>query len=150
MTNCTSHSDKGLSDRGHSEERLPDNTASDGRYQSLVWFDADSRGGVRYAIARMSFSRRVELARRIREIGRKMEFLEATSDIREKLEATVLAVEIDRTYLDWGLIGIEGLFIDETEATPAMLIEKGPVDLALEILGRIKAECSLTEPERKN
>jgi len=106
--------------------------------------------GVRYGIARVSFGRRIDLARRIREIGRKMEYLEAASDVREKLEATVLAAEIDRAYLDWGLIGIEGLEIDGSAATPATLIEIGPADLAAEILIRIKAECGLTEDERKN
>jgi hypothetical protein len=105
---------------------------------------------VRYTIARVSFGRRIELARRIREIGRKMEYLEAASDVREKLEATVLAAEIDRAYLEWGLMSVEGLDIDGAAATPATLIETGPVDLAAEILARIKAECGLTEDERKN
>ena len=119
-------------------------------YESTAWFDAESRQGVRYAVARISFGRRIELARRIREIGRKLEFLEAASDAREKLEATVLAGEIDRAYLEWGLIGVEGLEIDGVAATPLTLIETGPADLANEILTRIKAECGLSEDERKN
>jgi ribosomal protein S12 methylthiotransferase accessory factor YcaO len=98
----------------------------------------------------MSFGRRIDLARRIREIGCKIEFLDAGSDVREKLEAAVLAVEIDRTYLEWGLAGIEGLKIDGEMATAATLIEKGPADLASEILARIKTESGLTEDERKN
>ena len=56
-------------------------------------------------MARISVGRRIELARRIREIGRKVEFLEAGQDPREKLEAAVLAAEIDRVYLEWGLDG---------------------------------------------
>ena len=130
MTNCTSHSDR--------------------HYESSAWFDAEAVPGVRYGIARVSFGRRIDLARRIREIGRKVEYLEAASDVREKLEATVLAAEIDRAYLDWGLIGVEGLEIDGEVATPATLIEIGPADLAAEILIRIKAECGLTEDQRKN
>jgi hypothetical protein len=130
MTSCISHSDR--------------------RYQSSVWCNAETCQGVRYGIARVSFGRRIELARRIREIGRKMEYLEASSDVREKLEATVLAAEIDRAYLEWGLMSVEGLEIDGVAATPATLIETGPVDLAAEILTRIKAECGLTEDERKN
>ena len=94
---------------------------------------------MRYGIVRVSFGRRIELARRIREIGRKVEYLEAASDVREKLEATVLAAEIDRAYLEWGLDGVEGLEIDGAAATPAMLIERGPVELAMEILARIKS-----------
>src|SRR5262252_8272482 len=105
MTSCMLHSD-------------------DGRpYESSLWYEAESRAGVRYQIARVSFGRRIELARRIREIGRKMEYLDAGSDVREKLEATVLAAEIERAYLEWGLIALEGLTIDGVEATPQLLIE---------------------------
>jgi len=130
MTNCTLPSVKG--------------------WESRIWFDAEAVDGVRYEIVRVSFGRRIELARRIREIGRKMEYLEAGSDARETLEATVLAAEIDRAYLEWGLVAVEGLEIDGTAATPGMLVERGPMDLAMEILGRIKSECGMTEDERKN
>jgi hypothetical protein len=106
--------------------------------------------GVRYEIRRVSFGGRIELARKIREIGRKAEYLEAGSDARDKLEATVLGAEIDRAYLEWGLVGVEGLEIDGAAATPASLIDTGPIELAAEILARIKAECGLTEDERKN
>jgi electron transfer flavoprotein alpha/beta subunit len=130
MTNCTSHSGKG--------------------WESRVWFEAEAREGVRYEIVRVSFGRRIELARRIREIGRRMEYLEAGSDARETLEATVLAAGIDRAYLDWGLVSVEGLEIDGAAATPETLVDRGPVELAMEILRRIKAECGMTEDERKN
>ena len=134
MTNCTSHSGKG--------------------WESRVWFDAESIEGVRYEIVRVSFGRRIELARRIREIGRRMEYLEAGATLdngaRETLEATVLAAEIDRAYLEWGLIAVEGLEIDGAAATPETLVDRGPVELAMEILGRIKSECGMTEDERKN
>ncbi len=130
MTNSTSRSDK--------------------TWESRVWFDADAVEGVRYEIVRVSFGRRIELARRIREIGRKMEYLEAGGDAREKLEATVLAAEIDRAYLEWGLTAVEGLEIDGATATPETLVDRGPVELAIEILERIKSECGMTEDERKN
>jgi len=106
--------------------------------------------GVRYEILRVSFGRRIELARRIREIGRKMEYLEAGNDPRETLEATVLAAEIDRAYLEWGLVSVEGLEIDGAAATAETLVDRGPVDLAMEILGRIKSECGMSGDERKN
>jgi hypothetical protein len=130
MTNSTSHSVKA--------------------WESRIWFDAEAMEGVRYEIVRVSFGRRIELARRIREIGRKMEFLEAGANEKETLEATVLAAEIDRAYLEWGLVSIEGLEIDGAGATPEMLIERGPVELAVEILGRIKSECGMSGDERKN
>lgn len=130
MTNCTSHS-------GSS-------------YASSVWFAAETCPGVRIRIARMSVGRRIELARRVREIGRRVEFLEAGQDAREKLEAAVLAGEIERAYLAWGLEAIEGLEIDGEPATPESVIERGPADLAAEIIARIQAECGLSEGERKN
>ena len=65
-------------------------------YDSVAWHDADAVAGVRYAVARMSFGRRLELVRSIREIGRKAEFLAAGSDAREKLEGAVLAGDVDR------------------------------------------------------
>ena len=119
-------------------------------HESSVWFDAETAAGVRFRVARISVARRIELARRIREIGRTVEFLEAGQDPREKLEAAVLAAEIDRIYLEWGLEEMQGLSIDGEAATPAALIEKGPLELAKEILARIKRECGLSEDQRKN
>ena len=83
-----------------------------------------------------------------------MEYLEAGAKLengaRETLEATVLAAEIDRAYLEWGLVEVEGLAIDGAAATPETLVDHGPVELAMEILRRIKSECGMTEDERKN
>jgi hypothetical protein len=101
-------------------------------------------------VARISVVKRIELARRIREVGRKIEFLEAGQDPWEKLEAAVLAAEIDKAYLEWGLEEIQGLAIDGEPATPSALIENGPMDLAKEMLAQIKRECGLSEDQRKN
>ena len=119
-------------------------------YDSAAWHDAAAVAGVRYAVARMSFGRRLELVRSIREIGRKAEFLAAGSDAREKLEGAVVAGDVDQAYLQWGLVAVEGLTIDGETATPELLIEKGPVALTLEVLSKVKAECGLSEDERKN
>jgi len=124
-----------------------------GEYESVCWFEASfdkPGGGVRYAVRRISLGRRIELARRIREVARGVEFFEASGDPREKLEAAVLAGEIDRVYLEWGLAAVEGLTIDGEAASPHGLIERGPLELAMEIVARIKAECGLSEGERKN
>ena len=119
-------------------------------HESSRWWDVEAYPGVRYRTTRISLGKRIDLARRIREIGRKLEFLEAGNDVREKFEAAVLQSEIDRVYLEWGLEAVEGLEIDGEPATPETLIDRGPLDLALEILGRIRAECGLSEEERKN
>lgn len=118
-------------------------------YDSSMWFGSETCVGVRYRIARISVGRRIELTRRIREIGRGIEFLEAGA-AQEKLEALVLSGEIDRAYLEWGLEEVEGLAIDGEAASPAALIAKGPAELADEVLARIKSECGLNEAERKN
>lgn len=119
-------------------------------HESLAWFDAATHAGVRYRIVRMSLGRRIGLARKIREAGRKLEFLEAGGDLREKLDAAVLQGEVDRAYIEWGLEAIEGLEIDGEAATAQSLIERGPADLTAEILSRIRSECGLNESERKN
>jgi hypothetical protein len=40
--------------------------------------------------------------------------------------------------------------IDGEPATAARLLEKGPENLTREIVGAIKEQCGLSEPERKN
>lgn len=106
--------------------------------------------GVCFTIVRMSFGRRVELVRQIRELAGKVEFLEAGKDAGEKIEAALLASEIDRLYLLWGLVKIEGLELDGQAATPETLVRAGPECLCREILAAVKGELGLSEDERKN
>lgn len=119
-------------------------------YQSAVSIDSKAVPGVRFAIHRISFGRRMELSRRVREMSRRAEFLEASSELHEKIEANILAQEIDAMYLTWGLVSLDGFSIDGEPATPVHLLEKGPEDLAREIVGAIKEQCGLNEAERKN
>src|ERR1700733_283647 len=119
-------------------------------YDSAISVDSKVSPGVRFAIQRISFGRRMELSRRIREISRKAEFLEASTELHEKIEANILAQEIDAMYLQWGLVRVDGLIIDGEAATAVQLLEKGPEDLAREVVGAIKEQCGLTEAERKN
>jgi hypothetical protein len=106
--------------------------------------------GVRYTIRRMSFGRRLELLRRIRGLGQRLEYLNAGATAAEKLEAAAVAAEVDREYLRWGLEAIEGLRIDGEPADAEGLAERGPEDLCREIVARIRAESGLNEEERKN
>lgn len=119
-------------------------------YHSVVSIDSKTTPGARFAIQRVSFGRRMELSRRVREISRKAEFLDAGSELHEKIEANILAQEIDAMYLQWGLVKIDGLNIDGEPATTEQLLEKGPEDLAREIVAAIKEQCGLSEAERKN
>jgi hypothetical protein len=119
-------------------------------YESVVSIDSKAAPGVRFAIHRISFGRRMELSRRVRELSRKAEFLEAGTEPHERIEASILAQEIDAMYLLWGLSSVAGLIIDGEPATATRLLEKGPEDLVREVVGAIKEQCGLSEPERKN
>jgi hypothetical protein len=120
------------------------------KYDSEIWIGSKAIPGVRFAIYRISFGRRMELSRRVREISRKAEFLAAGTELHEKSEANILAQEIDAMYLQWGLVSVDGFNIDGETATALHLLEKGPEDLAREIVCAIKEQCGLTEAERKN
>jgi len=93
------------------------------------------------------------LIRGIRELSLKCEFLNAGASSVEKLEAALLALlaaEIDRLYVSWGLQELIGLEVDGVAATPELLASRGPEDLFREAVSVIKAECGLSEEERKN
>ncbi len=119
-------------------------------YESVAVVESRVRAGVRFRVARMSFGRRMELMRRVRELARRVEFLEAGESPGERMDAGLLRAEIDRTYLLWGLRGIEGLRVDEQDATPELVLENGPEDLYREALAAVRAETGLTDEERKN
>jgi len=121
-----------------------------GGYVSYAEYASETLAGVRYRVARMSFARRLDLVRRVREVAQRIEFLDAGNDARDRIESSLLSAEIDRMYLEWGLQAIEGLTIDGEAATPALMIDRGPEGLAREIVGRIRTECHLSEDERKN
>ena len=94
-----------------------------------MWFDAEAtrRGPVRDCAGVVSDAGSSWREGSGRSAGRRsISRLRATP--RDKLEATVLAAEIDRAYLDWGLVALEGLEIDGAAATPAALMDRGPVE----------------------
>lgn len=109
-----------------------------------------ARPGVEFVIGRMTFGRRIELMRQVRDLAAKIEYFEAGHGAKNDMEASLLGAEIDRLYVGWGLEDIRGLEIDGSAATPQLLIERGPEELFLEALTAIKAECGLAENERKN
>jgi hypothetical protein len=120
------------------------------RYESVVEVESKIAAGVIYAVARMSFGRRVDLMRLIRELAGRIEFLEAGSEPKDKMDGRVLRAEVDRLYLTWGLQGISGLEIDGKPATGESLLERGPEDLCREALAAVRAQTGLDEAERKN
>jgi len=119
-------------------------------YESCVRIDSKVIPGVAFVVAKMSVLRRMDLIRRIRELSLKCEFLSAGDQAEEKLQAALLSAEIDRLYVTWGLQELTGLEVDGVMATPDVLVNTGPEDLFREIVAAIKAECGISEPERKN
>jgi hypothetical protein len=92
----------------------------------------------------------MDLIRRIRELSPKCEFLNAGERTEEQLQAALFSSEIDRLCVTWGLQELTGLEVDGVTATPELLVNTGPEDLFREIVSQIKAECGLSESERKN
>lgn len=121
----------------------------------MIWdsrkiVSSEVQPGVEFAITRMTFGRRIELMRQVRELAKRIEYFEAGRDAKNEMEASLLGAEIDRLYVRWGIEGILGLEIDGAPATAESLIECGPEELFYEALAAVKAECGLTESERKN
>ena len=119
-------------------------------YESVAVVASEIRAGVQYRVARMSFGRRVELMRRVRELSKRVEFLEAGGSGSERMDAGLLRAEIDRVYLLWGLMGVSGVTVDGAEASPEVLVERGPEEIFREALAAVRREAGLTDEERKN
>lgn len=119
-------------------------------YLSHKVIEAESYPGVRLTIRKVSFGRRIELLQRVQELAARIECLEAGEDPRDKLQASLLACQLDRIYILWGLERVEGLLIDGEAATPERLVEAGPEELCREALRAIKAEFGLSAEEEKN
>lgn len=119
-------------------------------YESVEQVDSKFAAGVTYSIYKMSFARRMDLMRRVRELAGRAEFLEAGKEADDKMDAAILQSEIDRMYVVWGLQEISGLAVDGSPATPQSLAESGPEELFREALAAVREATGLSEAERKN
>jgi hypothetical protein len=119
-------------------------------YESFEVKESRNRPGVRFVINRMSFGRRVELMRLVRELAPRLECFRAGAAKSDEIEAGLLSAEIDSLYLQWGLKDVEGLEIDGQTAGPDSLLQAGPENLFHEALAYVKSACRLSEPEAKN
>lgn len=106
--------------------------------------------GVAYTIRAVSFGARLRLTRRISELLRKYQFQAAGDSPADRAEAACLAGEIDRLYLEWGLLSVAGLRIDGLNRDAAAVIESAPEAFSAEIVAAIKRECGLSDEEQKN
>jgi hypothetical protein len=116
-------------------------------WQSTRVVRSKAHPGVEFVIARMSFGRRLELMKRVRDLAARAEFFEAGCDEKNRMEASLLGAEIERLYIEWGVEDIRGLELDGMKATPLL---RGPEELVREALEAVRTECGLSEPERKN
>ncbi|MDP9053229.1 MAG: hypothetical protein M3N93_02860 [Acidobacteriota bacterium] len=126
-----------------------------GQGETIFWESrkivaSQSHAGVSFVIARMTFGRRLELMRKVRDLAARLEYFEAGREARNEMEASLLGAEIDRLYLLWGIEEIRGLKLDGVAATAESLMASGPEELFAEALAAVKAECGLDENERKN
>jgi hypothetical protein len=131
------------------KEDVADGSAG-GSYASEVVVVSRAVPGVTLTIAKMSFGRRVELMRRVRELARRAEFLAASEHSGDKMDAALLRAEIERLYVMWGVKAVSGLVVDARVAGPELLAEAGPEELFREALAVVRRETGLSEEERKN
>ena len=68
--------------------------------------------GVTFTIAKMSFARRVELMRRVRELARRMEFPGGERRRGRQDGCGAATAEIERVYVTWGVKAVAGLAVD--------------------------------------
>src|SRR5437764_9138992 len=106
-------------------------------YESVALVESQVAPGVRFSVTKMSYGRRMALMRRIRELSRRMEFLEAGNEPADKMDAALVEAEIGRLYVSWGLRAVSGLVVDGAEATPELLAESGPEDVFREALAAV-------------
>jgi hypothetical protein len=111
---------------------------------------SEARPGVEFVVALMTFGRRIELMRRVRDLAARLEYFDAGRDAKNGMEASLLGAEIDRLYIRWGVEEIRGLTLDGVPASVEALLDAGPEELFFEALTAVKAECGLDENERKN
>ncbi len=119
-------------------------------YESVEQVNSKVAAGVTFSIYKMSFTRRMDLMRRVRELAGRAEFLNAGKDAAGKMDAAILESEIDRLYVAWGLKEVSGLDVDGASATPDSLAESGPEEVFREALAAVRAATGLSEAERKN
>ena len=119
-------------------------------YESVLKQRSEAFPEVSYTVRKISFGRRLELAKEIRELSRRMEFAAAGKEASDEMDASILSAEIERLYIRWELVSLEGLAVDGAAASHDLMLEQGPETLTQEILRVIQAQCGLSEEERKN
>src|SRR5712671_2486993 len=104
-------------------------------YTSTIDLESQAIPGVKFRIRRVTFGRRLDLARILRDRLEAIAKLAlATESPARAAQTALLSAEMDCVHLRWGLDAIEGLEIDGAPATADSLIDSGPESLVKEIL----------------
>jgi len=120
-------------------------------YTSSVEIESTAIPGVRFRLRRVSFGRRLELARILQDRLEAIQRLTLSPESPARAaETALLSAEIDAIHARWGVVAIDGLEIDGAPATIDSLIDAGPEELLKEILAAVRRETGLDEEERKN
>jgi len=98
----------------------------------------------------MSLGGRIQLLKAVRDLAARLEYLKAGQGESDQCEASLLERELQRVYIDWGLVKVEGITIDGLPATKQTVIDSGPEPLVKEILAAIEAQITFSEEQRKN
>ena len=84
-------------------------SATENRWNSRKTVASTAQPGVEFVVLRMTFGRRMELMRRVRDLAARLEYFEAGRDAKNGMEASLLGAEIDQLYIRWGFDEIRGL-----------------------------------------
>lgn len=137
-----------IASREGRRKRLPQ--PEEQEWASREWVESKAMEGVRFEIARISFLRRIELLKRLRGLLAEVECRAAGEGEADRVESARLGIEVQKTYIEWGLKAIEGLLIDGEPATLESLLARGPERLCEEIAEAVRKRSFLSEEERKN
>ncbi len=120
------------------------------KYESTERYESSSYPGVWFRVCRMSLGRRLSLSTVIGKLLKQLEFSGAGKDLQDHVESARIGLEIEQTYIRWGLVEVGGLEIDNSAADVTAVLERGPEPLIREILSAVRHQCGLSDEERKN
>lgn len=119
-------------------------------YESTRIVESKTYPGVTFTVRKMSFERRMELIRSVRQSSGELEFRAASESVEDQLGVAAINATMESIYIRWGLESLEGIQIDGAAADADALLRRGPEALCHEIAAEVRRECGLTEQERKN
>lgn len=119
-------------------------------YRSTVEYRSQLYPDVTVTLKRVSFSRRNDLTRLLAPLAAKARSLAASTNDKDVAEASMVRREMARLVLEWGIVDVAGIHVDGAPITKQLLLEDGPEELPMEILGELQRQISLDEEQRKN